>query len=120
VQRYLTCWCEESLDSNEQVAAPDQEAKANRCLSFEQLVHFLDLLVAWADLINSSIGEWPHEPIHHSILAAHWPLASLFVASLHLYVNNHNLPLPDIAQTSGAPAILLVLVVMVLLCYAYN
>ena len=114
------------------MAALDQEAKANRCFPFEQLVHFLDLYiylpVAWADLINSSIGGWLHELIHHSILAAHRPLASLSgshnhtvtITSLNLCVNNHNLPLPDISQTSEAPAISMAVVVMVLLCYAYN
>ena len=124
-QRYLTCWCEESLGSNEQVEALDQETKANRYLPFELLVHFLDLPAAWVDLIirdsiNSSIAEWLHELTHHSTLATHWPLAGLFAASLSLSANNHNLRPPDISRTSEALAILMVVVFMVLLCYAYN
>ena len=123
-QRYLTCWCEESPGSNEQVEALDQEAKANRCLPFELLVHFLDLLAAWADLIidfiYSSIEVWLHELIHHSTLATHCPLADLFAASLSLSANNHNLRPPGISRTSEALAILMAVVSMVLLCYAYN
>ena len=47
-------------------------------------------------------------------------LSFKFVASLSLSANNHNLRPPGISRTSEALAILMAVVFMVLLCYAYN